>query len=265
MVNKFRLTNSTPVATPMVTGATFLASNSPSTPMQIVHMCRIFYVEVIGSVLWPVVISQPDAAFAVSTLSQFIQNPGPAHWEVLKHVIVFLRSTKDLWLTFSGGSKPAMEGFCDVDWRGQKHHHSISGYSFHMGAGAISWSSKKQHVVALSSTKAEYITQTHTAKEVLWLHSFLQELHSASDDPLILNCDNQGVIALTKDNKFHMCTKHIDVCYHFIHEAVEDGKVAVQYIPTGDNVSDIFTKPLAKAKFRELTELLGLHTITCKV
>ena len=117
----------------------------------------------------------------------------------------------------------------------------------------------------LSSTEAEYIAQTHAAKEALWLRSFLQELHSTPDDPLILNCNNQGVIALAKDNKFHTRTKHIDVCYHFICEAVEDGKVAVRYIPTGDNVSDIFTKPLAKAKFWELAELLRLRVTTRKV
>ena len=134
-----------------------------------------------------------------------------------------------------------------------------------MGARSISWSSKKQHIVALSSTEAEYITQTHAAKEALWLHSFLRELCSTPDNPLIINCNNQGVITLAKDNKFHTRTKHINVCYHFIREAVEDGKVAVQYIPTRDNVSDIFTKPLAKAKFQELTELLGLCMITCKV
>ena len=114
-----------------------------------------------------------------------------------------------------------------MDLGGQKHHHSISGYSFHMGARAILWSLKKQHVVALSSTEAEYITQTHVAKEALWLHSFLQELHSASDDLLILNCDNQGVIALAKDNKFHVCTKHIDVCYHFIHESGDEPGIVV--------------------------------------
>ena len=134
-----------------------------------------------------------------------------------------------------------------------------------MGARAILWSSKKQHIVVLSSTKAEYITQMHAAKEGLWLCSFLQELHSTPDDLLILNCNNQGVIALAKDNKFHVHTKYIDVCYHFIHKAVEDRKILVQYVPTGDNISDIFTKPLAKAKFQELTELLGLCTITHKV
>ena len=94
-------------------------------------------------------------------------------------------------------------------------------------AGAILWSLKKQHVVALSSTKTEYITQMHVAEEALWWHSFLQELHSAPDDPLTLNCNNQGEIALTKNNKFHTCTKYIDMRYHFIHEAVEDGKVEV--------------------------------------
>ena len=165
---------------------------------------------------------------------------------------------------FSGQSKPAAEGFCDADLGGQKHCHSISGYSFHIGARAISWNSKKQHVVVLSSTKAEYIAQMHMAKEPLWLCSFLQELHSISDDPLILNCNNQGA-TLAKDNKFHACTKHIAVHYHFICKAVEDGKVAVWYVLTGDNVSDIFTKLLAKAKFQELTELLGLHTIAHKV
>ena len=101
MVNKFRLTNSMPVATPMVTGTTLSTANSPSTPMQVMCMCGIPYAEAISSVLWPVVVSQPDAAFVVSILSQFVQNPGPAHWEALKHMIVFLGSTKDLWLTFS--------------------------------------------------------------------------------------------------------------------------------------------------------------------
>ena len=117
MVNKFRLTNSMPVATPMVTGATFSTADSLSTSTQVMHMHRIPYTEAISSVLWPVIVSQPDAAFVVSILSQFMQNPGPAYWEALKCVIVFLGSMKDLWLTFGGRSKPAVEGF--VMWTGE--------------------------------------------------------------------------------------------------------------------------------------------------
>ena len=95
---------------------------------------------------------------------------------------------------FGGWSKPAAEGFCNADLGGQKHCHSISGYSFHIGARAISWNSKKQHVVVLSSTKAEYIVQMHMAKEPLWLCSFLQKLHISW--PANSNCDNQGAITL---------------------------------------------------------------------
>ena len=73
-----------------------------------------------------------------------------------------------------------------------------------------------------------------------------------------INCNNQGAIALLKDNKYHAWTKHIDICYHFIRKAVKDGKIQVEYIPTDNNVVDIFTKPLVKMKFRHFIELLGL-------
>ena len=107
---------------------------------------------------------------------QFMQNPGHAHWEGLKQIINYLGSTKDLWLTFGGQKETMVEGFCDVDWASRKHRHSISGYSFHFGVGAISWSSKKQGVVSLSSTEAEYVTQMHAAKEGIWLRSFMKEI-----------------------------------------------------------------------------------------
>ena len=120
---------------------------------------------------------------------------------------------------------------------------------------------EEEYIIALSSTKAEYIAQTHAAKEALWLRAFLREIQGLSTGPLKINCDNQGAIALAKDNKFHARTKHIDIRYHFIREAVEDGKISVKYIPTDDNTADIFTKPLSKPKFRRFVELLGLRSI----
>jgi hypothetical protein len=130
-----------------------------------------------------------------------------------------------------------------------------------MGKGAVSWSSKKQYIIALSSTEAEYIAQTHAAKEALWLRSFLKEICGLQDAPLTINCNNQGAIALSKDNKFHARTKHIDIQYHFIREAIEDKKIQVIYIPTDNNVSDIFTKALTKNKFHRFVELLRLCLI----
>ena len=103
-----------------------------------------------------------------------------------------------------------------------------------------------------------YIMLTHTAKEVLWLCTFLSEFQGAPYGPMTINCDSQGAIALSKDNKFHARTKHIVIHYHFIHECVADGKVLVKYILSEDNVSDIFTKALPKQRSTDLTEQLGL-------
>ena len=152
-----------------------------------------------------------------------------------------------------------VEGFCDADWASNKHRHSISGYSFHFGCGAVSWSLKKQHIITLSSTKAEYIAQTHAAKEALWFQSFMEEVRGGSQSPITINCDNRGAISLAKDNKFHSRTKHIDLRFHFIQEAVQDEKIAVSYVPTKENPSDIFTKVLAKPKFLRFVDMLGLR------
>jgi hypothetical protein len=206
-------------------------------------------------------ITRPDCAFAVGILSQFIQNPGNVHWEALKRVMVYLGSTKDLWLTFGGRSRKLVEGFCDSDYANQRDRHSIAGFAYHFGQGAITWSSKKQQIIAMSTVEAEYIAQAHAAKEALWLRMFVSEIRNEPAQAITISSDNQGAIALSKDNKFHARTKHIDVRYHFIREAVEDGKVSVVYIPTDENPADIFTKPLAKAKFRRFVELLGLRAI----
>ena len=133
------------------------------------------------------------------------------------------------------------------------------GFSFHFSIGTISWSSKKQGVVLLSSTEAEYIAQTHAAKEGIWMRSFMKEIRGGEEKLLTISCDNQGAITLAKDNKFHVRTKHIDLRYHFICEAVEDGKIQVKYVPMDDNVSDIFTKPLPRPKFAKFMESLGLR------
>ena len=109
--------------------------------------------------------------------------------------------------------------------------------------------SKKQQIIAMLTVEAEYIAQAHAAKEALWLRMFISEIRNEPAQVITISSDNQGAITLSKDNKFHARMKHIDVRYHFIREAVEDGKVSVVYIPTDENPADIFTKPLAKAKF----------------
>ena len=221
-------------------------------------MNRVPYSKAIGSILWATVVLWPDTAYAVGVLSQFIQNLGEAHWEAVKRVISYLESMKDLCLTFGGNKQTLLEGYCNLDWASQPHCHSISGLSFHYGQGAILWSAKKQNIITLSSTKAEYVAETHAAKEGIWLKTFIREVVGGDTGPITIMEDNQGAIALAKDNKFHTRTKHIDLRYHFIHEAVKKKQVIMKYIPTTDNVADIFTKALAKPKYIHFVKLLGL-------
>jgi hypothetical protein len=110
----------------------------------------------------------------------------------------------------------------------------------------------------LSSTKAEYIAKMHASKEGIWFKTFVKELTGQKIKPLTIKADNQGAIALAKDNKFHVRTKHINSHYHFVYEAVEAGKIEMEYIPTSENVADIFTKALPKPKFKDFVAKLGL-------
>jgi hypothetical protein len=106
--------------------------------------------------------------------------------------------------------------------------------------------------------KAEYVTETHASKEGVWLKTFVKEIARYDIGALTIKADNQGVIALAKDNKFHARTKHINLHYHFVHEAVEDGKIKMVYILTSENISDIFMKALLRPKFTKFVGKLGL-------
>jgi hypothetical protein len=261
MVEKFNLSKAKPVYTPMEVGAQYSKNQCPMSPKQEMAMRWIPYAEAIGSALWPIIVTRPDANLAIGVLSQFIQNPGAVHWEGVKRVISYLGTTKDLWLVFGGKDSEDPVGYCDSDWASQPSRHSISGYSFHIGDGAVTWSSKKQHLVSLSSTEAEYIAQNHAAREGLWIRSFIAEINNKPPTTIVLNSDNTGAMDMAKDPKFHSRTKHIDIRYHFIREVIADEKIQLEYIPGEENTADIFTKPLARPKFEQFVGELGLQVM----
>jgi ATP-dependent helicase YprA (DUF1998 family) len=128
-----------------------------------------------------------------------------------------------------------------------------------MGEGAVTWSSKKQPVIALSSTESEYIGLTHASKEILWVQQFLGEIFFKFQTPSQLYSDNQGAIALARNNKYHARSKHIDIRYHFIHQVLERNDIDITYVPTEQNIADIFTKALPTSKFNHFRNLLGLR------
>jgi hypothetical protein len=253
MADKFRQQNARPTYTPMEIRITLSKAEDGVEPV------RVPYQEACRHVLWPAIISRPNMQFAVGILAQFTQNPSEAHWNTLKHVIQYLYTTRDLWLVL-GGLEPRVCGYADVDWGSQLNRHSISGYVFFIGSGAMSWSSKKQNLIALLTAEAEYIVAAHAAKDVLWIWSFLQELDSVPMGAIILKCDNQLAIALCKDSKYHACTKHMDIRYHFIQEVVKDGIIIPEYVPTDENPANIFTKSLGR-----ITQEVPIHDWTLGV
>ena len=209
MAMKFGLTNAKPIYVPMLPGETLSCDQSPPMPAETQEMSKIFYGNMIGNVLWPVMISHPDTVFATAILSQFISNPGPAHIKALKCLISYLYTMQNCWLMFSGKDTKILT-YTDANYAQQANCHSISGYCLIFGAGAISWSSKKQNIVTLSSTKAEYIGHTIAVKEILGIRNFWAKINRKLIFNLtLLRADNQGAIQLSNNNKFHTCWKRL--------------------------------------------------------
>ncbi|PSR87022.1 hypothetical protein PHLCEN_2v5280 [Hermanssonia centrifuga] len=157
-----------------------------------------------------------------------------------------------------GGVQQGLQGYVDADGASQEHRHAISGYVFLVDSGAVSWSSKKQELVPLSTTEAEYVAVTHAAKEAMWIRRLIGEVYRPLEEPTTLFSDSQTAIALTKDGQYHARTKHIDIRYHFIRYVVEDGSLRLIYCPTNDRTADTLTKALPSPKVKHFAAALGL-------
>jgi len=212
----------------------------------------------LGSIMYIMCQSRPDIAHPVSQLSQYSARPDRTHWTALKRVLRYLMGTKELGITYVSGSF-VLTGWTDSDWAGDlDDSKSTAGYVFLLAGGAISWASKKQPSVALSSTEAEYIAQKTAATEAVWLRGLLQELGLRDEAPTEIWADNQGAIKLASNPEYHRRTKHIRIQYHYTRECVASGEIKFMYVSTKDMAADGLTKSLPQAKFTRFTSLMGL-------
>ena len=206
----YNLQDLKPISTPMETHVKLSTSRSPATTVQFAQMCDIPYHEAVRSLMYASLGTRPNILFAIQTLSHFSTKPGIAHWEAVKRVFRYLKGTADLWVSY-GQKKVELTGYADADGSMAEDRYAISGYAFIIHGGAVSWSAKCQEIVLLSTTESEYIAATHAAKDALWLRSLIQQLFDTTLSPTTLYSDNQSAIALTKDNQYHVCTKHINI------------------------------------------------------
>ena len=197
------------------------------------------YQSVVGSLMYAMLGTRPDIAYAESNVSQYAINPDAFLWTADKRIFRYVVGTPQRGLWYGVQSKG--KGYTDADWGAGDDGRSIGGYTLILNEAAISWHSKKQGTVALSSTEAEYRALTQAVKDSIWVQGLLRDLGAVGhlDEMKEINIDNQGAIALARNAEFHACTKHIDIQYHFIREHIQNHILTLSYCPSSPMTADI--------------------------
>jgi hypothetical protein len=215
------------------------------------------YSELVGALLYLSTCTRPDIAQAVGVLTRYMSNPSSEHWLAAKAVLRYIAGTLDYGVIYNA-NKPGLVAYCDADYAGDiDTRRSTTGYVFIMHGGAISWNSRLQPTVAVSTTEAEYMAASSAVKEALWLRLLLGDLGYAMPT-MTINCDNQGAIKLLKNPIASQRSKHIDIQHHFVRERVARGEIAFQYCDTKKMTADIMTKALPKPKFDDCRISMGI-------
>jgi KUP system potassium uptake protein len=150
-------------------------------------------------------------------------------------------------------------GWSDAEFAGCKDtRKSRAGYVFTLHVGAVSWASKQQTVVALSTAESEYMGACSAAREGTWLKRVCLDL-GVQLGVLVLHMDNQAAMTMANNGALSARTKHIDVPYHFVRDAVMNGCITLQFVRSKDNLADVFTKPLAGTEVARLVQCFGVH------
>ena len=202
--------------------------------------------------------SRPDIMFSVCLCARFQSDPRESHLIAAKRILRYLSGTVNVGLFYPKVENFDLIAYCDADFAGCKlDRKSTSGTCHFLGNALVSWSSKKQNTVALSTTEAEYIAAGNSCAQVLWMMHTLNDF-GLSFKHVPIKCDNTSAINLTKNPVQHSRTKHIEIRHHFIRDHVQNGDICLEFVRTEDQLADIFTKPLSEDKFIEIRRNLGV-------
>jgi histone deacetylase 1/2 len=254
LLTKTNMIDSAPVNTPMQSTCKLSKTGSPalSDPFM--------YRSVVGALQYAT-ITRPELSYSVNKVCQFMSHPLEAHWTAVKRILRYLKGTIQHGLLLSPAvpsCTPTLKAFCDADWASDPDdRRSTSGAAIYFGPNLISWWSKKQPVVARSSTEAEYRSLAHASAELLWLQTLLTELKVSFTSPLIL-CDNLSAVSLAHNPILHSRTKHMEIDLFFVREKVISKQLRVVHVPGTDQWADALTKPLSSSKFLELRPKLNV-------
>lgn len=255
---RFGMSDCNPISTPVDTNQLLTADMGPKSEDEIREMKKIPYQEAIGSLMYAAQLTRPDICFALAMLSRFNQNPGKPHWNAVKRVLRYMKGTINRKLVYRKNSDTELIGFCDADHAREEGRKSMTGYSFVLAGAAISWCSKGQPTVSLSTTESELRAVVSTVQEALWLKRLEGEIFPDAPKDITIFCDNKSTIHLAINNSFSQQTKHIDIRTKFMREKMKQKIIKLVYIPTRENLADMHTKPMTSDKQSKFTNLLGL-------
>ena len=208
--------------------------------------CVTPYRELVGSLIHAMNYTRPDIAYTVSALTRYMHSPRTPHWKAAKHVLRYLKKTKEMGIEFSG--KGEFYGAVDSDWgMCPNTSKSTSGYCFWFAGGPISWQSQRQKVVADSSTEAELHAAHYAVKECKWLRDVLSDLGELKAEPTTIFEDNQGLLKITENTQALDRCRHVSRQANSLRESIRHKIIKLEYIASKENPADIFTKAVHKS------------------
>jgi hypothetical protein len=228
------------------------------------------YRAIVGALIYASISTRPDITHAVNMVSRYMHAPSHMHMTAAKRILRYLNSTQHYCIMYENKnnnnivynndnnnidkSMLVINGYCDADWGGSDDKKSTTGFCTFINDNIISWNTKKQHTVALSTAEAEYMAITEVVQEVKWLKQLLQEMNYNVQLPINIYVDNISAICIGENDVQHERTKHIDIKYHYIRENIYNNEIKLVYMPSDQQLADVFTKavtPVLHTKFRD--------------
>ncbi|GJU37178.1 zinc finger, CCHC-type containing protein [Tanacetum coccineum] len=255
ILTKFNFANCSPVCTPVDPTVKFRPNKG--TPVS-----QLEYSRAIGCLMYAMISTRPDIAFAVGKLSRYTSNPSALHWQALGRVFQYLKGTMDYGLTYSGYPS-VIEGYSDASWiNNMEDHSSTSGWVFLLGGGAISWASKKQTCITSSTMESEFVALAAAGNEAEWLRNLIYEipLWPKPISTISIRCDSAATLAKAYSQVYNGKSRHLGVRHSMIRELIMNGVISVEFVKTQLNLADHLTKGLARDLVRKAAIGMGLKS-----